>query len=422
MRKLRNLLRRLRADPSGNAMLIGAGSLPMLLGAAGLGLDTVQWTLMQRQLQRAADSAAIAGAFARNGNANVAAEANRSLARDLMIALQPPPVIENAPTSGAYAGDTNAVRVILETRQRLPFASLFMREAPVVRVEATATAISNGDYCVVALENTTTAGIRMQGSSTVDLGCGLATNSLASNAVVASGSSRITASPVAAVGGLTPSSNYAPGTELLPNSIRQADPFRHLPQPQPTDCGNELRVQPNQSRTINNNSGATGRCFRGMDLRGTVHFDPGIYIIDGGSFSVGSQAVVTGTGVTFILTSSTAATNPSSIATSQINGGATLQLSAPTTGTYAGVLFYQDRRAPNSDANRVNGNSASFFQGAFYFPAQGVEFNGTSGMRTECVQIAARRVSFTGNSTIINQCPENSGARAFSGLRVFLVG
>ena len=37
------------------------------------------------------------------------------------------------------------------------------------------------------------------------------------------------------------------------------------------------------------------------------------------------------------------------------------------------------------------------------------------------VQIAARRVTFIGNSTIVNVCPPNSGAGAFSGLRVFLV-
>jgi Flp pilus assembly protein TadG len=420
MKKLQKLLGRLKTDASGNALLLGAVSLPMLFGAAGLGLDTVQWTLTQRQMQRAADSAAIAGAFARTQNANVASQANLSLSRDQMVGLQSAPIIENAPTSGAYAGDTNAVKVILETQQRLPFSALFMQAAPTIRVEATATALSNGEFCVLALENSATVGIRMQGSATVELGCGLATNSVASNAVVASGSSTISASPVSAVGGLAPSSNYAPGTELLPNSIRQFDPYAQLPQPEPSDCGNELRVGPNQARTVTNTS--AGRCFRGMDLRGTVHFEPGVYYIDSGSFSVGSQATVTGTGVTFVLTSSTADTNPSSIATASINGGATLQLSGPTSGTYAGVLFYQDRRAPNADGNRINGNSSSFFQGAFYFPAQGLEFNGTTGMQTECIQIAARRVTFIGNSTITNQCPANSGARAFSGLRVFLVG
>jgi hypothetical protein len=418
--RITDILTNLKADTAGNTLMIGAITLPMLVGAAGLGLDTIQWTLTERQMQRAADSAAIAGAYARLQNEDVKVHSNLSLTRDGITGLKAAPIIENAPSEGAFAGDTNAVRVILQTEQPLPFSAIFMKTAPAIKVEAIATAASNGDFCVVSLERTSTAGITMQGNSTVDLGCGMATNSIASNAVVAGGSSVINASPVAAVGGLSPSSNYAPDTELLPNSIRQSDPLARLPQPQPSDCGSQLRVQPSQSRTISGSS--SGRCFRGMDLRGTVHFEPGIYFIDGASFNVSSQATVTGTGVTFILTSTTADTNPSSIATANINGGATMQLSAPTSGTYSGVLFYQDRRAPNSDSNRINGNSASSFQGAFYFPSQGVEFNGTAGMRTECIQIAARRVSFVGNSTIINQCPSNSGAGAFSGLRVFLVG
>ncbi|MFN4037853.1 MAG: pilus assembly protein TadG-related protein [Erythrobacter sp.] len=420
MSKLFEYLGKIRRDNAGNALMIGAVTLPMLVGAAGLGLDTVQWTLRQREMQRAADSAAIAGAYAYLQNANVQTQANLSLTRDGMTGLTTTPIIENAPTAGIRAGDANAVRVVLATEHPMAFSALFLNRAPTIRVAATATSLSNGDFCVLALENTATVGITMQGNATTDLGCGIATNSIASNAVVAGGSSVINASPVAAVGGLSPSSNYAPGTELLPNSIIQRDPFADLPQPVlPTNCSNELRVNSNQTRTVSGSS--SGVCFRGMRLQGTVHFQPGVYYIDGGSFDVGAQARVTGSNVTFILTSSTAGTNPGSIPQITINGGATMQLSATTSGTYAGVLFYQDRRAPNTDGNRINGNSNSSYQGAFYLPGQGMQFNGTAGMRTECIQMAARRVTFIGNSTITNVCPPNSGAGAFSGLRVFLV-
>lgn len=420
MNSLKKLLVHIKNDNRGNALLLGAVTFPMVIGAAGLGLDTVQWTLTQRQMQRAADSAAIAGAYARLQNADVTVHANQSLTRDSMNNFDTPPVVENAPTSGPYTGNADAVRVLLQTQQVLPFSSIFMKRGPVIRAEATATGLSNGEFCVLALESTTNTGLTFQGGATADLGCGIATNSQASNAVVAGGNSVVNASPVAAVGGIAPSSSYASGTELLPNSIAQRDPFFSLPQPQPSSCSSQLRVLPNQNRTVGGSS--SERCFRGMDLRGTVHFEPGVYFIDSGSFSVGSQAVITGTGVTFILTSTTAATTPSSIATLSMSAGATVNLSAPSTGTYAGILFYQDRRAPNSNGNLVNGNSSSSFQGAFYFPAQGLEFNGTAGMRTECIQIAARRVTMAGNSTITNRCPPSSGAKAFSGLRVFLVG
>jgi hypothetical protein len=159
-----------------------------------------------------------------------------------------------------------------------------------------------------------------------------------------------------------------------------------------------------------------------MDLKGTVTLQPGTYYIDGSSFGVGSQATVIGTGVTIVLTSSNASSNPGSIATVSINGGANIQLSAPTSGTYKGVLLYQDRRAPDSGSNTINGNASSFLQGAIYIPNQEADFTGTAGMKTDCLQLVAKRLVFAGNSTISNQCPSDSGANSFVGTRVQLVG
>ena len=138
--------------------------------------------------------------------------------------------------------------------------------------------------------------------------------------------------------------------------------------------------------------------------------------------SIGALAVVNAPGVTFILTSATAASNPSSVATLDMNGGAKLNMTATTTGTYAGVLFYQDRRASAGTINNVNGNALSKFQGSFYFASQDLSFSGDSGMTTDCVQLVSRRVTFIGNTNIVNVCPVDSGAKSFIGSRVFLVG
>ena len=122
-----------------------------------------------------------------------------------------------------------------------------------------------------------------------------------------------------------------------------------------------------------------------------------------------------------ILTSANAGSDPGSIATITMNGGANVNLSASTSGTYAGVIFYQDRRAIDSGTNKINGNSSSKYQGAIYMPNQEVQFSGTSGMVTQCFQLVARRITFTGNSSVTNQCPANSGASSFKGTRVRLV-
>jgi hypothetical protein len=415
------LLRRLFGDRSGNVLIIATLSLPVLIGAGGLATDTIQWTLWQKEMQRQADSAALAGAYALAQGASAVTNATSEIGRHDYVTFSATPVIENAPTSGSYAGNANAVRVVLKTSQKLPFSSMFLASAPVLTAEATAAVVNNGNYCVISFEKTATAGVTMQGNATVSMGCGIATNSTASNAVVAGGSSSIYATPVSAVGGLASSSNYASGTVLLPHSIVQQDPFANLPTPDvPPGCGAKLTVAPNATAAVSNPSGVA--CYRGIDIKGTVSFAPGVYVIDGNALSFGSQAVVSGSGVTFILTSNNATSNPSSIATLDTNGGANVQLTAPTSGTYKGVLIYQDRRALDSGTNTINGNASSIIEGAIYMPSQAASFSGNSGMNTKCVQIAVRRVTFIGNTNIVNQCPSGSGSSSFTGTSVQLVG
>ena len=59
-------IKKLVGDRRGNVLAIAAACLPLVVGAAGLATDTIQWTMWKRQLQRAADSAAIAGVYDRS--------------------------------------------------------------------------------------------------------------------------------------------------------------------------------------------------------------------------------------------------------------------------------------------------------------------------------------------------------------------
>lgn len=409
-------LLKLRNDRRGAVAMILALSTPVLVGGMGLGIDTIQWTLAKRAIQRQADSAAIAGAYSLAQGADVQAAVTSDLARNASFPLTST-VIENAPTAGPHAGNARSVRVALETEMNLPFTGFLLNGAVEIPAEATASMVSNGQYCALSLESGTATGITMWGSSTVNLGCGMATNSRGSTAVAAGGSSSITASPVAAVGLVPASNNYGPGTERISYSVAQPDPFAGLPNPTVSGNTSNGNVNSNQTRTLSPGT------YRGMDLRGTVTLNPGVYVIDGGSLSIGSQARVTGSGVTFVLTSATAGSNPNSIATVNMNGGARLNLTAPSSGTYRGVLIYQDRRAPlTNQSNKINGNSQSLLQGAIYMPGQEVEFTGTTGMNTNCLQLVARRITWNGNSSISNVCPPNSGSQAFVGTAVRLVG
>ncbi len=154
-------------DKRGNALIIFGASLPMIMGAVGLASDTIQWALWKRELQRAADSAAIAGVYAKVQGANYSDAVTTDLTRNNDIAgITISTSATSAPSAGAYTTDVNAVRVSLQAQEQLSFSSMFMSAAPTITATATATIVPSGEYCVISLENTaTTTGITVGGTA-----------------------------------------------------------------------------------------------------------------------------------------------------------------------------------------------------------------------------------------------------------------
>jgi hypothetical protein len=237
-------------------------------------------------------------------------------------------------------------------------------------------------------------------------------NSIAANAVDAGGSSQITATPVAAVGGITPApNNYVSPTELIPYSVPQRDPYASLPDPAPTGCKN------NDVGTKDKVTLLDGSCSNGLDVKGELVLAPGVHYINGGSFKVNAGAKITGVGVTIILTG----TSSSDIASLAWNGGANLNLTAPESGTYNGVLIYKDRRSPSSTVDKINGGANMNLEGAIYMPSQTLEYTGNSGVASKCLKMVSRKVVFSGNTTINNHCPPDPNDHSFKGTQVRLV-
>ena len=433
------LVKKLWRDRRGNALVMAGAALPLIIGSAGLATDTIQWVLWKRELQRLADSAALAGAYARKAGAtvdNCSSVSSATYAQPVAYNVRKYNVISpdsnltcsasNAPDDGAYTADPNAVRVHLTMQRNLSFSGMFISSAPTIRANATATVVPSGTYCVVSLESGSTTGIDATGSTNVDLGCGMITNSTSMSAAVATGSSTVTASPIAAVGGIPSSTHWGSGTVLQPFTVQQDDPFATVSPTTPSSCNGAVTVQPSETRTDTNGSTATTAddalepgCYSSLNLKGTVTLKPGIYYMDAGDFSVNSGAVVNCSGCTIVL--SNRDPSSSNIGSISLNGGATMNMTAPDSGAFAGILFYQDRRAASDNNETINGDSNSVFQGAFYFPKADLTFNGNAGLNTNCMQIVAKDVSFTGNSAISNSCPAGSASGSFAGKKVRLV-
>lgn len=414
-------------DKRGNALIIAGAALPLIVGSAGLATDTIQWTLWKRQLQRAADSAALAGVYDRIANDSSTANVPNAVDDDLDRHDHTNITLAAGYPQVDYPSGTNwtvPVRVTLALQKELGFSSLFLSAAPTITARATAATVATGVYCVVSLVDTSATGIKSTGNGNLNLGCGMITNSTSLTAAIATGSSTVDATPVAAVGDIQDSDNWG-GAELLPFTVKQTDPYEDVNPPPFTPCSgdNASKITVGSNVTDNSRADASGViCAKDISINGTADLGSATYVVDGGNFSAGAQSHITCDGCTIILTSSDTSTTPP-IGTVTINGGAEIDMSAPTSGTFDGILFYQDRRAPESTTivNKINGNSDSLMEGAFYFPKQQLQINGTAGLNFNCAQFVSYVVEFAGNGSINNTCDDGYGDNEIMGRHVRLV-
>lgn len=426
-------LKKLWRDRRGNALVIAGAALPLIVGSAGLASDTIQWALWKRQLQRVADSAAEAGVYAKVAGvtldncsnvstASYSAPIGYDVKKNNHLPQTPTCVAKNPPLVGGFTTDANAVRVSVSMQRALSFSGMFMTTAPTITATATATIVPSGKYCVISKEPGNSTGIDATGSTVVDLGCGMITNSTSMSAAVATGNADVTATPIAAVGGIPSSDNWGTGTVLQPFTIAQADPFENVPLPAPSGCTGFPSNQPSDTITVDNPTGT--KCFSGdVNIKGNVTLASGVYILDGGSMSMtNTGAKLTCHECTFILMNSSGG----SVGTVDLEGG-TMDITATdsgctlgTAGCYNGMLFYQSRTAASDNTIKINGNNGSTISGALYFPNADITFNGDAGMSANCMQIVVKDVKFTGNSAISNDCDDHTYG-SFTGKKVRLV-
>jgi len=438
---LKKAFKKLWNDERGNMLIIGGMALPLLVGAAGLATDTIQWTLWKRELQRAADSAAIAGVYERVNADGATTTTESAIDRDL--ALNDHTGIDEETgfpliTYPADSGDMqNQVSVTLAVRKNLGFSGMFMDQAPLIRASATAASVPPTDnFCVVSLEDTSATGIEGSGNADVEFDCGMITNSVSTNAATAKGSSHIKATVVAASGGIQESGNW---------DVDKYDPYT----PALDDPYEELEVdQSEKDECLNNKQAAIVGTSAGSNYNIS-----GTYCVPSISVNSNRSATITGTGAgavvlvdagnvvvrgnltvvnaTIVLTNSSAS-ETATIGTFDANAQAAVSLTAPTTGKWAGMAVYQDRRAvPDTGSiasapNKVNGGASGNVTGVLYFPKQSLAFLGNASTSFICTQFVVRRIIFTGTNGSANKfnddnCPLAGVQPITGGTRVRLV-
>ncbi|PBB35370.1 pilus assembly protein TadG-related protein [Mesorhizobium sp. WSM3868] len=385
--------RRLRRGESGNVATIFALTLPIVVGGAGLGVETSYWYYSSLKLQATADAAAYAGALEKiqgSDNATITAAATQSATDNGLgngtITVHTPP------TSGPNTAK-KAVEVILNQNLDRMFTSIFTQTKVPEQARAVALITDASKACVLALNQSASQAALFSGSTSVKLtGCSVMSNSSAADAIKVQGSAGLQADCLISVGGVSLNNPVtttckSPLTQALPAS----DPFSSLPAPAvTTPC-----------RNVNGGKSAqtlvSGTYCSGMNLNGNVALSSGTYVVQG-NLKINAGAVITCaapcTGVTIYMTGSN---------TISMNGNATVTLSAPTSGTYSGVLFYGDRTGTAAQST-FNGTATSSLTGAIYFPKQQVNYLGNFSGANGCTQVVADTIQWSGNSTINQNC------------------
>lgn len=361
---------------------------PLLIGAAGFGVETAFWYHKDLELQQAADKSAYAAALQKRAGSNT----NKILDAATFVATEngyaPGTLFVNyPPNSGAYAGDTKAIEVELSIELPRYFTSLFFDDKVTEKARAVAIMQTAANACILALDTSLPHAARFSGSSDVNLvGCTVMSNSMASDAVQVQGAAKLKTDCIIAVGDvdLNAYATFTECSDAITNAPPAADPFADIPTP--TSSG------PNYTNT----SGAVlqpGNYVNGMNLSGTKTLEPGVYVVSGGNFKINANANISGAGVTIYFTSGTSVS---------INGNATVNLSAPTSGIYSGILFFGDREAV--DDVTLNGTADSKLTGAIYFKNQHINYLGNFSGNGGCTQVVGRTVEWSGNTTINQDC------------------
>ncbi|RWH57430.1 MAG: hypothetical protein EOQ83_27405 [Mesorhizobium sp.] len=376
----------MRRGESGNVATIFALTLPIV--------ETSYWYYSSLKLQATADAAAYAGALEKiqgSDTATITAAATQSATDNGLgngtITVHTPP------TSGPNTAK-KAVEVILNQNLDRMFTSIFTQTKVPEQARAVALITDASKACVLALNKSASQAALFSGSTSVKLtGCSVMSNSSAADAIKVQGSAGLQADCLISVGGVSLNNPVtttckSPITQALPAS----DPFSSLPAP--STSGSCQNVNSGKStQTIQ-----PGTYCNGMNLNGNVALSSGTYVVQG-NLKINAGAVITcaapcTNGVTIYMTGSN---------TISMNGNATVTLSAPTSGTYSGVLFYGDRTG-NAAQSTFNGTATSSLTGAIYFPKQQVNYLGNFSGANGCTQVVADTIQWSGNSTINQNC------------------
>lgn len=428
--KIRTILTRLRSCTSGNALVMVGLGLPILVGAAGLGVDVSQWYLWRRELQFAVDQAAIAGAWALTepeSAGSFAARAKEDYHGNLQVtsAFAGDPVVRLADYGAAAK---NSVVVSATAKKALPFTSMLMNLSATIGVSAKAAYELAGNYnpCLIALDPSASNAVYLNGDVTVRASCGIGALSKDKTAIRKDGAAgQVDVGFVVTAGGIVDEFGHFADEAKITSALGMTDPYASVSAPDnpvpaalPTEC-------------IGGAKGAitaTPGTYSSFNIPCNTVLLPGIYVLNGGSLVVDGTKQLSGSAVMFVLK------NGAGI---RIDGNARVTLTAMTVDQMVeagissrdaqkmpGMLIMEDRSSSGAQGNSLTGSTNAIFNGVIYLPRSPLTIAGSPRGASECMVIASKTLVFSGSVDVTSLCPPGLTPRASalsSSARVWLV-
>lgn len=394
-RYLSHLAGLFRRSRSGSVAMIFALAAVPVMASIGAALDLASASMMKSRLQHAVDEAALVAAR----NASLTQSARQQLAQSSVLTNMGPSasgmsltVSETEPSSGLY--QVNGTLAVPTAVMRIVNIASTTVSAKATASLGTAGAASSNSVCLLALSTTASPGLLANSNVVIDApSCEIDVASKGWPAATFNGGDSFSVSKLCVAG--TQILNNAGSIPALSTGCPVvSDPFAgKLPAVTVGACTVSYQ---NYSGNVTLDPGVYcgGFNFNGS---GTVTFNPGLYVFKNVSWNMNSGWTMNGNGVTFYF---------ADWSYMQINSGVAVNLTAPTSGTYANILMYEPVGLPESWFT-INGQAGHSFQGLIYLPSRNITFNSMSNVTSDAMTLVV-------NSVILNTLNWSFKSSAYS--------
>ncbi|ARQ00440.1 TadE/TadG family type IV pilus assembly protein [Pseudorhodoplanes sinuspersici] len=370
-----------RASRGNVAVIFALAALPLLVGV-GVAIDYAKSANVRTHLQSTLDAAVLAGARESSPSAQIAK------AQSFFDAQRPEQF--SAKTSASFSVADHVLNGTAQAEVPTSIMAMFGRETLDVSAKAAAASSSGGKVCILLVDQSRSQTLLANsGAKLIAPDCEIhVRTNVSPGAIINAGVNLdvkrtcVKASTVINNGGSVgnlekscdaisdPYAGKMPSVSI-PGASCKSENYNPDVSTVVLPAGNYCNVNFSNQTSVTLNPGMYG----GMNFNQarTVKLNPGLYIVKGGNWNVNSGMTFTGTGVTIYYADNSII---------QFNGNVNVQLSAPTSGSYDDILFYE---APGlSQSNWViNGTSSSTLRGLIYLPSKAVTINSVSNVSAD---------------------------------------